>query len=189
MLMSEITIELRRSLIESAKRDQRDMQEHVGMLQEIRQSNWMIWGTTWGVMLTMAWITTLGGDYDFMVVLLGIAWIHAMARYHYLIHRIGAFLRSSGSAWQSSDQRNKRKWILALSDIGCMLPIVYLFGVGVYGLWVNGSALLASFYGIWFACGLFLLVSAANPGQKIHIKRSAPEVPAWETGSEDGEKA
>lgn len=90
--------------------------------------NTFLFMSTFGVLILMV----TNRESPDVVILVGIAWTFALSRFDFMIQRVGAFIRrlfSHGGpdTWESSPERHKDKWMLVVSDIGCMLPNLYFF--------------------------------------------------------------
>lgn len=108
-------------------------QDHAKLTQEIDTQNVRIYNitTTVLVMVFVAWIASLiplpNLIYSVTAIpVFAVAWVWAMVRADFLMHRAGAYLASSGlSPWETSWPRHYRKWLLVPLDLLSMSAFLF----------------------------------------------------------------
>lgn len=143
--------------------------ERQGLRDEIVTYNWQLFITTLVILVLMVFATYWSQNHAdgslWFVNVLGISWAFTMARYDYLMHRIRAFLIYD-SEWENSPARNQKKWVMVISDLGSILPILVLFFNAVYIEWSMGYRFNSAISVALMLFGIALIAVAGSIGNE-----------------------
>jgi hypothetical protein len=153
--------------------------EFYGKNVEIQQFNWLLHITAFFmltlmvVVIAVAKLTTFE-DAMLFVPILGLGWSWAMARYDYLMHRVGAFLaREYRSAWEISPERNHKLWVIALTDGFAIIPFATLVGYAEWTLWTEqGMQVYVIITTAAFLAGVGMIAYAGTMFRKDKVKEA-----------------
>lgn len=140
------------------------LKELSSLRDEVLQSQWFLVGCTLVVLVLMLMWSDITNDSK--IVLIGSALPYVLSRFDYLIKRAGLYLKNVGSMWERSPERDKMKWILAISDVGCLFPILGMWLYSEQQSYLAGNTFLVFGTSTMMIIGIATFITAASQVSK-----------------------